>query len=163
MSLFQAKRDNAKRTGTAGGKNVILDDVDNCILDILGNESSVVLGLCQPESDGVFSNLDATLENIEPERVRTSKKDNSRKRKLDLSERQAELKVQLLESELYKNKLQILWLEKKLEIKRSKFTMDLEENSNNKKGNGKEILTQTHVSVVSPTHSFTHSLDIIEF
>ncbi|XP_036337086.1 putative uncharacterized protein DDB_G0282129 [Rhagoletis pomonella] len=92
--MIEAKRDNAKSTGTAGGKNAKLDEVDNCILDILGNESTVVQGLGQPESDGVSSNLDSTLENREPQRATSSNKDNPKKRKVHTCE---ELKVQLLE------------------------------------------------------------------
>ncbi|XP_049316810.1 uncharacterized protein LOC125779494 [Bactrocera dorsalis] len=122
-----AKKDNAKRTGTAGGKNVLLDEVDNYIRDILGNESTVVQGLGQPESDGVSSNLDNILEQSQPERTRPT----NRKRTYNLQDRHEELKLELLETEIYKNKLKILSLEQKLGLKRSKFTADLEKESMN--------------------------------
>lgn len=140
----------------------MLDEVDNCILDILGNESTVVQGLGQPESDGVFSNLDSTLESIQPQRQISRNRGNPRKRNLDLADKQAELRVKLLESELYKNKLEILWLEKKLGMKRSKFTADLEEESNDGERNEEEILKPTDMPLLSPLHS-TRILDITDY
>lgn len=46
----QEKKDNRGRTGTAGGKDCKLTEVDNIILDIVGKESPVVEGLCVGES-----------------------------------------------------------------------------------------------------------------
>lgn len=139
----------------------MLDEVDNCILDILGNESTVVQGLGQPESGGVFSNLDSTLESIQPQRQISRNRGNPRKRNLDLADKQAELRVKLLENELYKNKLE-LWLEKKLGMKRSKFTADLEEESNDGERNAEEILKPTDMPLLSPLHS-TRILDITDY
>jgi len=42
---LQNKVDNAKQTGTAGGKSCVLTEVDNKILDIIGRTSPVIVGL----------------------------------------------------------------------------------------------------------------------
>ncbi|XP_074032142.1 uncharacterized protein [Leptinotarsa decemlineata] len=48
MLYFKGKADNARKTGTGGfGK---LNDVDNMVLDILGKESPVIVGLGVPAS-----------------------------------------------------------------------------------------------------------------
>lgn len=48
------KRDNAGRTGTAGGRKYVLNEIDHAILDIIGNESPSVSGLrCGEVGDNV--------------------------------------------------------------------------------------------------------------
>lgn len=43
--MFQAKVDNSKRTGAAGGMKFKQNEVDTMLLDIIGRESEVIKGL----------------------------------------------------------------------------------------------------------------------
>ena len=51
------KRDNARKTGSAGGKDSLMDEVALAILDILESDSAVVDGLNLPECYGNSENL----------------------------------------------------------------------------------------------------------
>ncbi|XP_053945309.1 uncharacterized protein LOC128854881 [Anastrepha ludens] len=106
--------------------SVVYNPVDNCILDILRNESPAVVRLSLPESDGVKSNIEPQTSITKP--ALTSNKtaaSQGKKRKRESCDEVKRLKIAILETELYKNKLQILELEKKLGVKRSKFTSNL--------------------------------------
>lgn len=43
--FIKTKIDNAKRTGTGRGNKVILTETDNLVLDIIGSNSSLLLGI----------------------------------------------------------------------------------------------------------------------
>lgn len=49
--------DNAKRTGTAGGKKCQLNDIDNLVLEIIGKHSPIVKGLGVADSMGEAKEL----------------------------------------------------------------------------------------------------------
>lgn len=49
INFCQAKVDNARKTGSGGGKTAILTELDNLVLDIIGKESPCILGLNQKD------------------------------------------------------------------------------------------------------------------
>lgn len=50
--LLQEKRDNRRKTGTAGGKKCRYDDADKLIFEIMGKEAPTLDGLEVPETSG---------------------------------------------------------------------------------------------------------------
>ncbi|XP_049316837.1 uncharacterized protein LOC125779523 [Bactrocera dorsalis] len=56
-SRTMSKRDNARNTGSRGGKDKVMDEADLAILDILESDSAVVEGLNLPETYGNSENL----------------------------------------------------------------------------------------------------------
>lgn len=122
--LLQAKRDNARKTGTSGGKAAKLDDVDQAILDIIGTDSPVVNGLDLPETGG-DPGLVAQAERDRQARNICAKKRSLRNDSANESEMNR-LKKELLRIEIHKTKLEILKLENELGLPCSKYTKSIE-------------------------------------
>ncbi|XP_036339327.1 uncharacterized protein LOC118748765 [Rhagoletis pomonella] len=124
-----AKRDVARKAGVISiSKSLVCDAVDACILDILENESTVKNDLSLLEGDGTETNIESQISNINESQLsshRTATTKQSTKRKRDSCIDMGRLKAAVLESELYKNKLKIMALERDLGLKASKFTKKL--------------------------------------
>lgn len=70
------EKDNAKKTGTGGGKDKKLDEVDLAILKIIDEDSAAVKGLNMPQSDVISDDedmlpldriVDSNVNTIQPE------------------------------------------------------------------------------------------------
>ena len=127
---FQAKRDNAKKTGAEGGKNKQLDEVDNAIFDIIQKDSVILDGLNLPES---HEEIVTEIADVEVMINENSPKENRQKRrKLSQPPRPSDdnteitkLKIELLKVEIYHRKLQSLKLERELGLLPSAITSDI--------------------------------------
>ncbi|KAL1516191.1 hypothetical protein ABEB36_000110 [Hypothenemus hampei] len=129
-----AKRDNTRKTGTGGGKDLKINEVDSSIFDIIDSESPVLDGIDIPESSGIMDAQDfASLSNIisasKSPTPNTAKKRKETLPKNDKSDNIKKLKEELISIEIYKNKLEVLKLERELNLPMSVFTKDLEVNS----------------------------------
>ena len=139
-TYFQAKRDNAKKTGTGGGKSKQPDEVDEAIYDILERDSVVLDGLNLPESNvGSVSILESVERSTEKDvpiitsciLEKTPTHNTRKRRKLShpssssSSEGQSEMtemKLELLRVETYYRRLKALKLERELGIPPSPIT-----------------------------------------
>lgn len=133
------KIDNARKTGTGGGKDYKLNEIDNKVLDIIGKESPAVTSLNILESlDERCEIISDTIENLEvsPDLPNTStislstqapakRKINQKEMDTNLRNKKIKLQVEHLELQNYKLKLEILKLEKDLDLTPSKFTSGL--------------------------------------
>lgn len=78
--LFQAKKDNAKKTGAAGGKDKKFTPVDDIVLEIIGTESPIIEGIGvqdllgdkqQDDDDPLLSNLCPKLPNFDDDSLQS--------------------------------------------------------------------------------------------
>lgn len=133
--FVKGKRDNARQTGSSGGKDKKLDDIDTAILDIIDVKSSVVDGLGLPEtgkeSEGSGSTEEPTQDaslgvaNQPAETVKKAERPRKRKSDNDHQDEHKKIKLELLKTELYYRKLKCLKLEKELGLPVSKVTSDV--------------------------------------
>lgn len=135
-TYFQAKRDNAKKTGTGGGKSKQPDEVDEAIYDILERDSVVLDGLNLPESNvGSVSILESVERSTEKDvpiitsciLEKTPTHNTCKRRKLShpsssSSSEMTEMKLELLRVETYYRRLKALKLERELGIPPSPIT-----------------------------------------
>lgn len=97
----------------------MLDELDDAIIEILGNESPIIDGIGLPEADGMVHEVIVDVEKGE-ENKKSNKLSASKRKRIPFED----LKKELLETEIYKNKLKILKLEKEMNLEISKFTKD---------------------------------------
>jgi len=153
-SRTMEKKDNAKKTGTGGGKKAILSALDHAILDIVGKDSPVVEGLAvgevgtgtdnnlNPESELELHTAQSSISLMFPALPgpsgattveKTSAPPHSKKRKISAEEKDEVLiakwkaQTELLVQQAYNVKLQNWRLERELGIERSTLTKDLME------------------------------------
>ncbi|XP_067014637.2 uncharacterized protein [Anabrus simplex] len=139
-----AKLDNAKKTGSAGGKISKLTDIDNIVIDIIGKESPIVtsLGVNETwekpleETTACENNAEATPVVVGDETPCSSKGQKRKKissesslHHTDYQEIQRRKKIalqnELLEIQIYKSKLEALKLERDLGLPMSHYTKDI--------------------------------------
>ncbi|KAJ3655792.1 hypothetical protein Zmor_014905 [Zophobas morio] len=108
------KVDNYKKTGTGGGPEKKLTDVDEEVLDVLDKESPAIHGLGlepQPMSEDI----------IEIQETATAGHETNKEKK-------EKLQMELLKVEIYKTRLEARQLEISLGLPESEFTKDLQAN-----------------------------------
>ncbi|XP_050340601.1 uncharacterized protein LOC126767024 [Bactrocera neohumeralis] len=133
-SRTMSKRDNARNTGSGGGKGKVMDEADLAILDILESESAVVDGLKLPESYGNSENLPSvendsrisiSEETIANPPLNPRKTKRSTKFPSETLDREKKCRMELLEVEVYYRKLQCLKLERELLLPPSAITLEI--------------------------------------
>lgn len=148
LILLQKKIDNRKKTGSGGGPDCKLTDVDKAVVDIIGRQTPVLVGLdCTetwqdgPCEESALSNEDTCVvqsseitvtPNVITPKQKSSSKNVVKKSPADIEHdekmvraKKLKLSVELLEKENYLKTLQILKLERELGIPASSFTKDL--------------------------------------
>ncbi|KAL1493886.1 hypothetical protein ABEB36_009570 [Hypothenemus hampei] len=113
------KIDNAKKTGTGGMGT--LTEVDNMVLSIIGKESPVICGL------GVAESFEKPQDQSSKggKRKRVTDKNASTDNESAIKEEKLTLQVEYLKLKNYRTKLEILKLEKELQLPMSEFTKSL--------------------------------------
>ncbi|XP_049306219.1 uncharacterized protein LOC125777788 [Bactrocera dorsalis] len=133
-SRTMSKRDNARNTGSGGGKDKVMDEADLAILDILESDSAVVDGLNLPESYGNSENLPSaendsrisiSEETIANPPLNPRKRKRSTKFPSETLDREKKCRLELLEVEVYYRKLQCLKLERELLLPPSAITLGI--------------------------------------
>ena len=135
--FFQKKIDNRKQSGAGGGIEFIFNEIDNIVLEIVGKESPVILGLPVSESLEASTSQDTsdlnasdiglhdtgieTEEHVEMISDPSTSKKRSKKRTnedplFELKKLKLELQVEFLKKDLYLKDLEIMKLENEVRI-----------------------------------------------